>query len=210
VEVTSHDAGATVRTAAGEVYHAKAVIVTAPLNALPGLTFQPELPEAKQAAVEQGQPSRGIKLWARIRGLVEPFIGFAAPSVSPLTIAQYEYEVDGDSLVVLFGDDAARIGPHDREAVQAAVRHWLPDAEVVAVDGHDWTNDRYSQGTWANLRPGQLTGVIPELQKPEGPVHFAGSDYATAWLGYIDGAIESALRTAARIRAQLPDRRTES
>ncbi|QPP05286.1 FAD-dependent oxidoreductase [Streptomyces bathyalis] len=208
VEVTSHDEGATARTATGEVYQAKAVIVTVPLNALPGITFLPELPKPKRAAVEQGQPSRGIKLWARIRGPVEPFTGFASPTASPLSVAQYEYEVEGDSVLVLFGDDATRIGPEDHEAVQAAVRRWLPDAEVIAVDGHDWTNDRLSRGTWANLRPGQLTSVIPELQQPEGPVHFAGSDYATAWLGYIDGAIESALVTAARIRADVTGRRT--
>lgn len=137
-----------------------------------------------------------------------PFLAFAAPADSPVTIAQYEYEyeVEGDSLVVLFGDDASRIGREDREAVQTALRLWLPDAEVLAVDGHDWTNDRYSAGTWANLRPGQLTGAIPELQKPEDPIHFAGSDYATAWLGYIDGAIERALVTASRIRAELAGR----
>lgn len=206
VEITTVDEGAKVRTAVGDVHHAKAVIVTAPLNTLSAITFQPELPDLKRAAIEQGQPSRGTKLWARIRGRVAPFLAFAAPADSPVTIAQYEYEVEGDTLVVLFGDDASRIGPEDREAVQTALRRWLPDAEVLAVDGHDWTNDRYSAGTWANLRPGQLTGAIPELQKPEGPIHFAGSDYATAWLGYIDGAIERALVTASRIRAQLAGR----
>ena len=41
--------------------------------------------------------------------------------------------------------------------------------------------------------------MLRELQAPDGRVHFAGSDYATGWAGFIDGAIESGLRTAHRL-----------
>ena len=46
------------------------------------------------------------------------------------------------------------------------------------------------------LRPGQLTGALAELQRPEGRIILAGSDYASGWRGFIDGAIESGLRAA--------------
>jgi monoamine oxidase len=48
------------------------------------------------------------------------------------------------------------------------------------------------------LRPGQLR-QLQALQQPHGRVHIAGSDYATGWAGFIDGAIESGLRTARRL-----------
>jgi monoamine oxidase len=73
------------------------------------------------------------------------------------------------------------------------------------VTGHDWTSDEFSRQTWANLRPGQLTAV-PELQRPEGNIHLAGSDYATGWLGYIDGAIETAIVTSRRVLAEISAR----
>jgi monoamine oxidase len=203
VALTSDDGVVTARTAAGVEHRASAAIVTAPINALRGIEFTPALSEGKRAVVEQGQTSRGVKLWARLRGRTPPFLAFASPADSPLTIAQYEYAVDDDSVIVAFGDDATRITPDDRDGAQAALRRWLPDAEVVDVAGHDWTADPLSRETWANLRPGQLTGAVPELQRPEGPIHLAGSDYATGWLGYIDGAVESAIVTSRRVLAAL-------
>jgi monoamine oxidase len=35
------------------------------------------------------------------------------------------------------------------------------------------------------------------MQRPEGAVVFAGSDFANGWAGFMDGAIESGLRAGA-------------
>jgi monoamine oxidase len=51
------------------------------------------------------------------------------------------------------------------------------------------------------FRPGQLSGGLRELQRPEAGVHLAGSDYATGWAGFIDGAIESGIHVARQIAA---------
>jgi hypothetical protein len=40
--------------------------------------------------------------------------------------------------------------------------------------------------------PLQLTRDLAGLQQPAGVVHFASSDNASLWGGFIDGAIESA------------------
>ena len=45
-------------------------------------------------------------------------------------------------------------------------------------------------------RPGQLTGALRALQEPERRVILAGSDVASGWNGFIDGAIESGFRAA--------------
>jgi monoamine oxidase len=103
--------------------------------------------------------------------------------------------------VVCFGADAGLIDPTDREGIESALRGWLPDVEVAAVAGHDWTHDPYSGETWLMFRPGQLSGALRELQRPEGGVHLAGSDYATGWAGFVDGAIESGIHLARRIAA---------
>ncbi|WP_433799953.1 flavin monoamine oxidase family protein [Actinomycetospora sp. CA-084318] len=190
-------------TAAGTEYRASAVIVTAPINAVSRIAFDPPLAPCKRELVEVGQASRGVKMWIRVRGHVAPFLGFASPVRSPLTIAMAEYDACGDTLIVAFGPDHSRISADDTEAVQAAVRHWLPDAEVVEATGHDWTDDPFSGETWANLRPGQMSAGIPEMQRHEQGVYFAGSDYATGWLGYIDGAVESALTVSRHVMADL-------
>lgn len=199
VSVEESDGGVSVTTTSGAVVTASAVIVTVPINALPAITFTPELPDAQRAVRDARQASRGIKVWARVKGDVRPFLGFAPPSLSPLNIGQLEFSVDGDSLVVAFGSDHTAISVDDREAVETALRRWLPDVEVLEVTGHDWTADEFSRETWANLRPGQLTEGIPAFGDLSGPVIFAGSDYSGAWLGYIDGAIETGMRAARAI-----------
>ncbi len=50
---------------------------------------------------------------------------------------------------------------------------------------------------------GQLTRDLAGLQRPAGVVHFASSDNASLWGGFIDGAIESGLREARRVAAEL-------
>jgi monoamine oxidase len=52
-------------------------------------------------------------------------------------------------------------------------------------------------------RAGALTRSLAELQRPEGPLVLAGSDYADGWAGFIDGAIESGLRAARTVAAML-------
>jgi monoamine oxidase len=78
----------------------------------------------------------------------------------------------------------------------------MPGYEVVEVTAHDWLADEFANGTWAIHRPGWYTRYHREMQRPEGRVVLAGSDFADGWSGFIDGAIESGLRTgklAARI-----------
>ena len=207
--VSSSEGVVAVRTAAGERYEARAVIVTVPLNVLSTIDFDPPLSDSQREVAEAGQASRGIKVWARVRGEVRPFVGFAPPTLSPLNIAQLEHHVGGDSLVVAFGSDHAAVAVDDRVAIETALRRWLPAADVLEVTGHDWTGDEFARQTWANLRPGQMTVGIPAFAHGHAAIHFAGSDYSGAWLGYIDGAIETGMR-AARAILDSPSGRSRS
>jgi monoamine oxidase len=63
--------------------------------------------------------------------------------------------------------------------------------------------DPLARNTWMTHRPGQLTRDLEELQQPAGVVHFATTDNANLWGGFIDGAIESGLREARRVAEAL-------
>ncbi|MDR7304081.1 flavin monoamine oxidase family protein [Haloactinomyces albus] len=190
--------GARVRTASEQEFLADEVVVTLPLNVLSTIDFQPGLSATKQAAAEEGQASQGMKVWIRVRGEHDPFLMFG-PSEQPLTFSQVEYTVDGDTLLVAFGPQASRLRPDDKDGIAEALHLWRPDLDIVDVAGHDWVADPYSGETWPMLRPGQLTRYMRDLQRPDGRVHLAGSDYGTGWAGFIDGAIESGLHVARRL-----------
>ena len=74
----------------------------------------------------------------------------------------------------------------------------LPDATVVATDGHDWVRDPYSKGTWLSTPPGWFSdGTFEALATHEGRLAFAGSDIATEGAGWIEGAVASGPAAAA-------------
>ncbi|MDN3460713.1 FAD-dependent oxidoreductase [Rhodococcus sp. APC 3903] len=124
-------------------------------------------------------------------------------TTSILNFFQFEYAVGEDSLIVAFGPDATRIDITDRDAVEHALQEWIPDLEVLDVDGHDWVTDPLAGQTWPMLRPSQLAPVQAAASAAFGHVHLAGSDYAEGWAGFIDGAIESAMAVSNRILRSL-------
>lgn len=187
VEVTTQD---------GPMVKARKAIVTVPLAVLGAIAFDPPLSPGKAGASMRGQVSRGVKVWMRVRGKIEPFIAFA-PEDYPLTMMGWEYDIDGDTILLGFGPSSAQLDVTSLQAVQAAARQWIPDIELVGVDAHDWVQDPLAGETWAMLRTGQLSQDMEELIRPEGPIVIAGSDYALGWSGHFDGAIESG-RSAAR------------
>jgi monoamine oxidase len=195
--VKQDSSGVTVTTDSGESFTASEVIVTLPLNILSSITFEPGLTAVTAQAAATGQASQGMKTWIRVRGEVDPFLVFGGKDL-PLTFAQTEYTVDGDTILVAFGPEEARLEPTDVEAVAKAFALWRSDLEVVDATGHAWVSDRFSGETWPMLRPGQLR-QLHVLQQPQGRLHIAGSGYATGWAGFIDGAIESGIRTARRL-----------
>jgi monoamine oxidase len=61
----------------------------------------------------------------------------------------------------------------------------------------DWTAEPYSGGGPVGLMgPGTLGRYGHVLRRPEGLVHWAGTDTATVWNGYMDGAIQAGERAA--------------
>ncbi|UOT03254.1 FAD-dependent oxidoreductase [Rhodococcus opacus] len=194
--------GVTVTLTDGRTLTAREAIVTVPLNILNSIEFAPALPADIVSVADEGQASTGAKVWVRVKGDIGKTAALG-PSSCALNFFQYEYDLDGDSLIVAFGCDATRIDVSDRDAVEAALREWIPGLEVVAVDGHDWVADNLSGQTWPMLRPNQLVAVQNAAAEPHGRVRLAGSDYAEGWAGFIDGAIESGKTAAARILRSL-------
>jgi monoamine oxidase len=69
---------------------------------------------------------------------------------------------------------------------------------------HDWTRERWSRGGPTAIHaPGALATYGPSVRRPLGRVHWAGTETATYWSGYMDGAVSSGMRAAAEVLAKL-------
>ena len=62
---------------------------------------------------------------------------------------------------------------------------------------HDWSTEVWTRGCPVGLMTtGTLTQYAPALRTPCGRIHWAGTETATHWHGFMEGALESGERAA--------------
>ena len=68
----------------------------------------------------------------------------------------------------------------------------------------DWINQQYSCGSYASRRTmGDWVNKREALARPVGLIHFAGTETATEWKSYMEGALQSAERASAEVMAAI-------
>jgi monoamine oxidase len=202
VEAVEQEADRVVVTLrSGEALAGRACVVTAPLNALGGIRFEPGLSEGKQAGIALGQAGIGSKVMLRVRTPGGPVSGMHPDH--PFGFLGTIFELGGDEqMLVCFGRDGDEIVHGDLAWAQRELDRVVPGCEVLGMNCHDWKGDEFSRGTWGIHRPGWYAHHHAEMQRPEGRVVLANSDFADGWAGFVDGALESGKR-GGRIAAAL-------
>jgi monoamine oxidase len=204
---------ATVTTADARVFTARRVVVAVPPPLAGRIATTPELPEVRRALVEGMPMGSVIKInvvydapfWREqgLSGQANSVDGRAFNTVydntphsgSPAVLVGFFEGEHAKTAALLtpaerrarvFDDLAAFFGPRAREAI-----------DYLELD---WCAERFSGGCYgAFATPGTLTRFGAALRMPVGPIHFAGTETATRWAGYIDGAAESGERAATEV-----------
>jgi len=146
--------------------------------------------------------------WWREAGLS----GIAYADAGPLQmVVDATSRETGGGLLACFitGRAVERYGRLEPGARQAAVREALGamfGRRAEAWEAYaecDWTTEPYSRGGPVGLMgPGTMGRFGHVLRRPEGRVHWAGTDTATVWNGYMDGAIQAGERAADEVLAR--------
>lgn len=72
--------------------------------------------------------------------------------------------------------------------------------EPIHYEEKNWLAEQYSGGCYTTMYPpGCLTQYARVMREPFGRIYFAGTETATKWSGYMDGAISSGERAAREI-----------
>ena len=204
VKVSQRDGVVTVTTNRKEQFKAKQVVMAVPLNTCKDIEFSPALSAIKTSAFNEGHTGSGTKIYAKVKGKFPKFFGNGTQDM-PLCFLWTEYDSpdEADQVLCGFGASPDLLDINNPDAVEAAVKQYLPTAEVLETFGYDWNLDPWSKGTWCMYPKGMLTTALAELQRPEGNIHFANADIADGWRGFIDGAIESGAQVAQSIHTKL-------
>ena len=199
-----------VHTPRGALRASRVVVAMAP-PAAGRIDYAVALPAREQLAqrMPMGSVIKVLVAYAkpfwRANGLSGEFVGDAA-AFSPVFDASPADAshgaligfFDGPEAVHWSGDAQAR----RREVIATLVRAFGPEAaEPLDYAEKDWIADPWSRGCYTGLwTPGTLTEVGSALRAPCGRVHWAGTETATEWCGYIEGALASGDRVADELR----------
>lgn len=215
-EIDWADDSVRLRTPAGEIRARRAIIAVPP--PLAGrIRYTPGLPGDRDQLVQRMPMGRVIKVnvvydepfWRE-----DGFSGQVTSARRPFGIT-FDNTPESGTPGVLVGflegrhaDIAARLTAGERRAQVLAdlAGYFGPRAgKPVAYIERDWAEEEYSRGCYgAFAAPGTLTRFGPALREPVGPLHWAGTETATRWAGYIDGAVESGRRAAREARLEKP------
>lgn len=193
----------------------RAVLALAP-HLLAPVRFEPGLPPLRHQLHQRMPPGTVIKCYAVYP---EPFwrhaglSGQAADPTGPVKVT-FDASPPGGTPGVLLGfvegRQARQLGTLSEPARQQAVldclvRYFGPAAgRPTGFVQRAWAADPYAGGCYAGyFGPNGWTDYGAVLRPPIGPLHFAGTETATAWMGYLDGAVRSGETAAAAVGAAL-------
>ncbi len=206
-------AGATVHTD-GELLTARRVVLAVPPALLRAIRFDPALPPARDQLLQRWPMGATIKCLVRYARPFWRAAGWSGEVVSdgdPISVTYDNCSHDGRiSALVCFvvGAAARRWSGRDaasrQAAVVAALTRWFGAEAATPVGYHelDWSAEPWSGGCpVSSPATGVLSSAATTLRQPVGCLHFAGTETATEWIGYMEGAVQSGQRAAAEVLA---------
>jgi monoamine oxidase len=201
--------------AAGERIEARSVVLALPPAICGRIEFSPPLPE-KRARLHDAMPMGKVikcliaydRAFWRDAGMSGEVLSTTGPVGMTFDVTDHE----GHPTLVAFiaGDAVAQMSAKSTEERRALVidqlAGWFGDAarDVADYADLDWTAETYSAGCYVGIMGKHaLSELGPALREPVGRLFFAGTETATKWMGYLDGAVEAGERAAEEAAASL-------
>jgi monoamine oxidase len=207
--------GAVTVRADGLEVGAEAVVVAVPPNLAAKIRFEPKLREPRREFLD------GHRMGATVKALAfydEPFwrdeglSGEGVATAGPISVAFDNTSADGSvpGLVAFsVGSPGRQLAAMDEATQQATVRLALSRllgeraAKPTEVIIKDWTAEEWTGGCpVANPRLARIGLGPDDPTQADGPIHWAGTETATEWRGYLEGAIQAGERAAHQVLAR--------
>ncbi|WCB93426.1 Putative flavin-containing monoamine oxidase AofH [Baekduia alba] len=214
-EIRQGDDGVEVDYAGGTIV-AERVVVSVPPALAARIRYVPALPALRDQLTQQMPMGFVIKCQVRY---ATPFwradglSGFALSVEDPVSVTFDGSPADGACGVMtafVEADQAVALTALDADerqgkVIASLVRLYGPAAaDPVEYLETNWAEEEWSRGCYVgHLGTGAWTRYAATLREPVGAVHWAGTETADLWNGYMDGAVRSGERAAGEVLAAL-------
>ncbi|KAL2842696.1 hypothetical protein BJY01DRAFT_264435 [Aspergillus pseudoustus] len=204
----------------GIVYSARKVISTIPGPALKNITFYPPLPPVKRAWSESlyyGYYTKAMMEFKKPFWVERGFCGLAQSFIGPAGVIR-DSSIPQDKQYVLtcfMGGDPGRVwaGLSTPEREEALLKQLSKlygvstlEEQFIRMTAYEWVHDEFAGlgCPCTSLPPGVLDSLGGDgLRAPTGNLHFAGTETAGEWKGYMEGAVRSGERAASEVVGEL-------
>lgn len=196
----------------GFSYESKHVIVALPPNQIGKIHFDPMLPANKNQLYDRmpmGTVTKTFAVYEKPFWREQGLNGLAA-SNNGYTSVTFDNSPKDGSKGILMGfvlanqaKQFSNLSPEERK--QSILKSFSKMFGNEANNpefylDHSWSEEEFTGGCYAGLMPpGVWTSLGHALRQVTGRIHWAGTETATEWMGYIDGAIQSGERAANEI-----------
>jgi monoamine oxidase len=191
---------------------AEQALVALPPALMGRIEFEPPLSQRRRRLGESLRPGRLVKcmaLYERPFWRDDGLSGEAVSDAGPVTLTFDSSPRDASTGVLLgfvggpeVADLTALPEGERRAAVLACFARLFGRRAEQPLDyvEQDWPAQEWSGGgPTSNFGVGGWTECGPALREPHGPVHWAGTETATVWSGYMEGAVQAGERGAAEL-----------
>ncbi len=212
--VTQDSTGVTLDTDRG-AWRGRRVIIAMPLPLIDRMTFSPAMPTLRDQLTQRVGMGATIKCVATYdapfwRGA--GFTGEAVNTTGPVGVTFDNVSDTGQAALLGFVVGAPARGWAERSAderrttvLETFARYFGPEA--LKAKGYlevDWATEPFSGGgPIATFPPGTLSVFGTALRQPVGLIHWAGTETAREYTGFMEGALESGERAAEEVTAAL-------
>jgi monoamine oxidase len=204
VRISTKDA--VVKLANGDTHGAEHIVLAVPPTVWNRIEFIPRLDPKLKPSMGQNVKfvmSFGEKFWNHNH--LSP--NYSADGPVDLTWESTDHQVGPGVAVVAFS------GARDAQTC----RGWTPTKrfeKYISTLGRayngireslidcryfDWPSDPWVRASYAFPAPGEITSIGRELRAGIGPLHFAGEHTCYAFIGYMEGALQSGIAAAEKI-----------
>src|SRR3954451_17345844 len=191
-------------------YHAKQVIVAVPPAIAGRIIYEPGLSALRDQLTQRmpnGSLMKAEAVYDKPFWRDQGYTGQAISDVGPVKVTFDNSPPDGSVGVLMgfIGGTEARQLTQKSAADQqtAALQSFANYFGDQAKSPRDYVQFNWSTETWNRgcpvsvLAPGTLMDFGEAIRRPEGRIHWAGTETSTYWNGYMDGAVRAGERAAA-------------
>ncbi len=191
----------------GNIHRCDRALIAIPPKCLREIQFSPPLRNEMHTGLDSIGMGRIVKAALRFSAPFWESVGWNGSMLFDSPAQQtWLGSLGSDPILMAYvcGGDTQQLLTSDYplQSILSEIVKVFPEANDCFVGGqyYDWTRHPYSLGGFSHIPPTMDVRELSALREPHGRVHFAG-EHTANWLGFIEGALESAERATDELLA---------